>query len=118
MRIRAAAYVALVAGISWFASSAAARQQAPRADFAASEDAVQEALIAASLQWTRDGVPDSPRAWLIQVASRRMTDHSRSEAARRRRVEAAARNALLHPAARAHLERAVGSRFQLDGTAT
>src|SRR5687767_6269710 len=35
MRIRAAAYVALVAGISWFASSAAARQQAPRADFAA-----------------------------------------------------------------------------------
>ena len=54
-------------------------------DFAASEDAVQEALIAAALAWPRDGVPDSPRAWLIQVAQRRMTDHVRSEIARRNR---------------------------------
>ncbi|XYH93048.1 RNA polymerase sigma factor [Sorangium sp. So ce1128] len=54
-------------------------------DFTASEDAVQEALIAAATQWPRDGVPDEPRAWLIQVASRRITDHVRSEAARRRR---------------------------------
>jgi len=59
-------------------------------DFAAAEDAVQEALIAASLQWPRDGVPDSPRAWLIQVASRRMTDYLRSEMARHRREAAAA----------------------------
>ncbi|MGK3992949.1 RNA polymerase sigma factor [Sorangium sp. So ce1024] len=54
-------------------------------DFAASEDAVQEALLAAATQWPRDGVPDDPRAWLIHVASRRITDHVRSEAARRRR---------------------------------
>jgi RNA polymerase sigma factor (sigma-70 family) len=54
-------------------------------DFAAAEDAVQEALVAAALQWPREGVPDNPRAWLIQVASRRMTDHIRSESARRRR---------------------------------
>lgn len=54
-------------------------------DFAASEDAVQEALTAASLQWPREGVPDNPRAWLIQVAARRMTDHLRAELARRRR---------------------------------
>src|SRR5262245_38728440 len=54
-------------------------------DFAASEDAVQEALIAASTQWPRDGVPDNPRGWLIQVALRRMTDHVRSEIARRNR---------------------------------
>jgi RNA polymerase sigma factor (sigma-70 family) len=59
-------------------------------DFAAAEDAVQEALMAASLQWARDGVPDNPRGWLIQVASRRMTDHIRSEAARRRREAEAA----------------------------
>jgi RNA polymerase sigma factor (sigma-70 family) len=60
-------------------------------DFAAAEDAVQEALIAASVQWARDGVPDSPRGWLVQVASRRMTDYIRSETARRRReAEAAA----------------------------
>src|SRR5215470_16115383 len=54
-------------------------------DFAAAEDAVQEAVVAASIQWARDGVPDNPRGWLIQVASRRMTDQVRSDAARRRR---------------------------------
>ena len=59
-------------------------------DFAAAEDAVQEALLAAAVQWPREGVPDNPRAWLIQVASRRMTDHVRSEMARRRRETAAA----------------------------
>jgi predicted RNA polymerase sigma factor len=59
-------------------------------DFADAEDAVQEALVAGSLQWPQEGVPDNPRAWLIQVASRRMTDHVRSELARRRRETAAA----------------------------
>ena len=59
-------------------------------DFAACEDAVQEALLAAAVQWPRDGVPDNPRAWLIQVAARRMTDHLRSELARRRREDVAA----------------------------
>ena len=54
-------------------------------DFSSAEDAVQEALIAAVGQWARDGVPANPRGWLIQVASRRMTDHIRSESARRRR---------------------------------
>jgi len=54
-------------------------------DLAAAEDAVQEALIAAAAQWPRDGVPDNPRAWLIRVASRRMVDQVRAEAARRRR---------------------------------
>jgi RNA polymerase sigma factor (sigma-70 family) len=56
-------------------------------DFAASEDAVQEALIAAATQWPGEGLPDSPRGWLIQVASRRMTDQVRAEAARRHREE-------------------------------
>jgi RNA polymerase sigma factor (sigma-70 family) len=59
-------------------------------DFTAAEDAVQEALVAAAIEWPRHGLPDHPRAWLIQVASRRMTDHIRSEAARRRREIAAA----------------------------
>jgi RNA polymerase sigma factor (sigma-70 family) len=54
-------------------------------NFAASEDAVQEALIAAATQWPTDGVPENPRAWLIHVASRRVTDHVRAEAARRHR---------------------------------
>ena len=56
-------------------------------DFAASEDAVQEALLAAAQQWPTAGVPDHPRAWLIQVASRRMVDHVRSETARRQREQ-------------------------------
>jgi RNA polymerase sigma factor (sigma-70 family) len=59
-------------------------------DFAAAEDAVQEASLAAATQWPREGVPENPRAWLIQVASRRMTDYIRSETARRRRETAAA----------------------------
>jgi len=54
-------------------------------DFAAAEDAVQEALLAAALQWPSEGVPDNPRGWLIHVAARRMTDHLRAELARRRR---------------------------------
>jgi RNA polymerase sigma factor (sigma-70 family) len=54
-------------------------------DFAAAEDAVQEAALAASMQWQRDGLPDNPRAWLTRVAFRRMTDQLRSESARRRR---------------------------------
>jgi RNA polymerase sigma factor (sigma-70 family) len=54
-------------------------------DFDAAEDAVQEALLAAATQWPVSGFPDSPRAWLIQVASRRLTDHVRTESARRRR---------------------------------
>jgi len=59
-------------------------------DFAAAEDAVQEAMIAAFTQWPQDGMPDNPRGWLIQVASRRMTDQARSEIARRARETAVA----------------------------
>ena len=54
-------------------------------DFAACEDAVQEAFIAAATHWPREGMPDNPRAWLIRVASRRITDHVRAEVARRQR---------------------------------
>ncbi|VVJ20373.1 RNA polymerase ECF-type sigma factor [Amycolatopsis camponoti] len=58
--------------------------------FDACEDAVQEALLAASEQWPVEGVPDSPRSWLVTVATRRLTDHWRSESARRRREESVA----------------------------
>jgi RNA polymerase sigma factor (sigma-70 family) len=54
-------------------------------DFGAAEDAVQEALVAAALEWPKSGVPDNPRAWLIAVAMRKLTDQIRSESARRRR---------------------------------
>jgi predicted RNA polymerase sigma factor len=57
--------------------------------FDACEDAVQEALLAAA-QWPVQGWPDNPKAWLVTVASRRLTDQLRSNAARRRREEAEA----------------------------
>ena len=65
-------------------------------DFAAAEDAVQEALLAAALQWPSEGLPDNPRGWLIHVAGRRMTDHLRAELARRRRETAAVLAAPAH----------------------
>ncbi|MEU8382147.1 sigma-70 family RNA polymerase sigma factor [Streptosporangium sp. NPDC048865] len=64
-------------------------------DFAAAEDAVQEALIDAAAQWPEEGVPDNPRGWLIQVAYRRMTEQLRNEQARRRREELVAGRAPL-----------------------
>jgi predicted RNA polymerase sigma factor len=54
-------------------------------DFAAAEDAVQEASLAAARQRPHDGLPDNPRAWLTHVAFRRMADDVRSDFARRRR---------------------------------
>jgi RNA polymerase sigma factor (sigma-70 family) len=51
------------------------------------EDASQEALLAAALQWPAEGIPDYPRGWLITVASRRLTDQVRSEQSRRTREE-------------------------------
>ncbi|HEV7865461.1 MAG TPA: DUF6596 domain-containing protein [Acidimicrobiia bacterium] len=75
------------------------RQLAPRVlgavarrygDFAAAEDATQEALLAAATTWPADGRPDKPLGWLVRVASRRMADQYRSEEARRRREDLAA----------------------------
>jgi RNA polymerase sigma factor (sigma-70 family) len=59
-------------------------------DFDAAEDAVQEALVAAATQWPAQGIPQNPRGWLYHVALRRITDHLRSEMARRRREDAVA----------------------------
>ncbi|GAA1422395.1 RNA polymerase sigma factor [Catellatospora coxensis] len=58
--------------------------------FDACEDAVQEALLAAVVQWPQQGVPDHPMAWLVTVASRRLVDLRRSEAARQQRELTAA----------------------------
>jgi RNA polymerase sigma factor (sigma-70 family) len=61
-----------------------------RGQFAACEDAVQEALLAAARQWPVDGVPERPRAWLTAVAERALVDQWRSDSARRRREETVA----------------------------
>jgi RNA polymerase sigma factor (sigma-70 family) len=58
--------------------------------FDACEDAVQEALLAAAVQWPAEGVPDRPRSWLLTVAGRALIDRWRADSARRRRETAAA----------------------------
>jgi DNA-directed RNA polymerase specialized sigma24 family protein len=56
-------------------------------DFDAAEDALQEALLEALRVWP-EHPPRDPRAWLATVATRRLVDARRSEAARHRREEA------------------------------
>lgn len=63
-------------------------------NFDLAEDATQEALLAASVRWPSEGLPENPKAWLITVASRRLTDLLRSEQARRQREDTVARWAL------------------------
>ena len=55
--------------------------------FGACEDALQEAMLEAVSSWPARGVPDSPKGWLLTVASRRLIDEVRSEHARRRREQ-------------------------------
>jgi RNA polymerase sigma factor (sigma-70 family) len=66
-------------------------------DFAGAEDAVQEALLTASEAWAAEGLPDSPLAWLVRVASRRMIDEFRRDDARRQREDLAASWSLAEP---------------------
>jgi len=54
------------------------------------EDALQEALLAAAVQWSQQGIPGNPRGWLVTAAARRLTDQLRSDSARRRREQATA----------------------------
>ena len=49
-------------------------------DFEVAEDAAQEAFTAAVDQWRTSGVPDSPRAWIIQTARHKAIDHIRRRA--------------------------------------
>jgi RNA polymerase sigma factor (sigma-70 family) len=58
------------------------------------EDATQEALLAAATQWPREGLPRDPKAWLVTVTARRLTDLLRAEQARRRREETVSQWAL------------------------
>jgi RNA polymerase sigma factor (sigma-70 family) len=67
-------------------------------EFGACEDAVQEAMLEAVTSWPARGVPESPKGWLVTVASRRLIDEVRSEHARRRREQDhAAASAPLEP---------------------
>jgi RNA polymerase sigma factor (sigma-70 family) len=69
-------------------------------DFGRCEDATQEALVVAHASWSKDGLPDQPRGWLITVATRRLIDGLRADAARERREAEVSQEArLFAPAA-------------------
>jgi RNA polymerase sigma factor (sigma-70 family) len=59
-------------------------------NFDRAEDATQEALLAAAVQWPRGGLPGNPKGWLVAVAARRLTDLLRADQARRRREDTVA----------------------------
>ncbi|MFD7582931.1 RNA polymerase sigma factor [Kitasatospora sp. NPDC059817] len=58
--------------------------------FEGCEDAVQEAVLAATVQWPSEGMPDNPHGWLVTVAARRLIDQLRRDRARRERESATA----------------------------
>lgn len=68
-------------------------------DFDACEDALQEALLAASRTWAAEGLPDNPTGWLVTTATRRLVERYRQDTARRRREENDARREPTAPAA-------------------
>lgn len=70
--------------------------------FDIAEEAVQDALLAASQQWRTDELPENPRSWLIRIAYRRMIDTLRSESADRHRQEEYAASAPPPPTATSH----------------
>jgi RNA polymerase sigma-70 factor (ECF subfamily) len=58
-------------------------------DLTVAEDAVQEAFAEALRAWPRDGLPDSPGAWVVTVARNRARDRLRRESVRPRKESAA-----------------------------
>jgi len=64
----------------WWAAVAAVTRQV--GDLEVAEDAVQDACAAALAQWPAEGVPASPRGWLIGTARHKALDRLRREARR------------------------------------
>ncbi len=57
-------------------------------DFDLAEEAAQEAFAAAVNQWRASGVPEFPRAWIIETARHKAIDHMRRRARFTEKVEA------------------------------
>src|SRR5688500_7532885 len=56
-------------------------------DFELAEDAAQEAFTAAVDQWRTEGVPESPRAWIIQTAKHKAIDRLRRQTRLKEKLE-------------------------------
>lgn len=64
-------------------------------DFELAEEAAQEAFTAAVDQWRIDGVPDSPRAWIIQTAKHKAIDRLRRQTNFQQKIEALTESGLI-----------------------
>ncbi len=53
-------------------------------NFSLAEEALQEAMISAMLHWSRNGIPDKPQNWLLQVAHRKAIDQLRQKSSQAR----------------------------------
>src|SRR5216683_7762238 len=56
-------------------------------DFDAAEEAAQEAFAAAVDQWPVSGVPEFPRAWIVQTARHKAIDRMRHRARSAEKLE-------------------------------
>lgn len=57
-------------------------------DFELAEDSAQEAFTAAVHQWRTQGIPESPRAWIIQTAKHKAIDRLRRQTRLQQKLEA------------------------------
>ena len=64
-------------------------------DFDVAEDAAQEAFAAAVDQWPVSGVPDYPRAWIIQTARHKALDRIRRRTRFEEKIESYAASGLI-----------------------
>ena len=64
-------------------------------DFEVAEEAAQEAFVAAVDQWRTDGVPEFPRAWIVQTAKHKAIDRLRRRTRIREKLESYAESGLI-----------------------
>ena len=64
-------------------------------DFEVAEDAAQEAFVAAVDKWRTDGVPEFPRAWIVQTAKHKAIDRLRRRTRFQEKLESYAGSGLI-----------------------
>lgn len=64
-------------------------------DFEVAEEAAQEAFVAAVDQWRTDGVPEFPRAWIVQTAKHKAIDRLRRQTRFKEKIESYAESGLI-----------------------
>jgi RNA polymerase sigma-70 factor (ECF subfamily) len=64
-------------------------------DFEVAEEAAQEAFVAAVNQWRSDGIPEFPRAWIVQTAKHKAIDRLRRRTRIQEKLESYAESGLI-----------------------